>query len=111
MYYSSDFLGFDKAPNTRVAKYREEIYQGLYPSEFSNEKTDEESSAGLVLPWTYCPAPDDPVTCLHLVEELMHLIIVLITVRWTPVSVAVMTSFVLTLLPSILGNAVAGPKQ
>jgi hypothetical protein len=26
-----DFLGFDNAPNTRVAKYREKKYQGLYP--------------------------------------------------------------------------------
>ena len=87
MNNSTDFLGFDKAPNTRVAKYREEIYQGLYPSEInSNEKTDEESSVRLVLPWTYCPAPDDPEICLHLIEELMRLIIVLITVRWTPLS-------------------------
>lgn len=85
MNNSTDFLGFDKAPNARVAKYREEIYQGLYPSEInSNEKTDEESSVRLVLPWTYCPAPDDPEICLHLIEELMRLIIVLITVRWTP---------------------------
>ena len=85
MNYSTDFLGFDNAPNTRVATYREEIRQGLYPSEIhSNEKIDEESSVRLVLPWTYCPAPDDPETCLHLIEELMHLIINLITVRWTP---------------------------
>jgi hypothetical protein len=85
MHYSTDFLGFENAPNTRVAKYREEIRQGLYPSEIhSNEKIDEESSVRLVLPWTYCPAPDDPETCLHLIEELMHLIINLITVRWTP---------------------------
>ena len=34
----------------------------------------------LVLPWTYCPA-QDPAICLNLVEELMHLIIILITVR------------------------------
>jgi hypothetical protein len=83
--YSIDFLGFDKAPNKRIAKYREEINSGLYPSEIqSNQKTDEESSAELVLPWTYCPAPDDPATCLSLVDELMHLIIILITVRRKP---------------------------
>ena len=56
---------------------------GLYPPEIHfKEKTDAESSAMLVLPWTYCPTLDDPVACLHLVEELVHLIIILITVRW-----------------------------
>ena len=60
---------------------------GLYPPEMNaiNDDDaaddDEESPAEeLVLPWTYCPAQDLAI-CLNLVEELMHLIIILITVR------------------------------
>ena len=116
MKYLSDFLGFDKAPDTSVEKYREEIRMGLYPPEIHpKEKTDEESSAVLVLPWTYCPTPDDPVACLHLVEELMHLIIILITVRWihnfsrSALQVDIFRPNSVFLHP--LGNAVTDSKQ
>ena len=34
----------------------------------------------LVMPWTYSPT-QDPTTHMNLVEELLHLVIILITVR------------------------------
>lgn len=73
-----DFLGFEKAPTANVDQYKNELSKGLYPPEIEADVSDE-SFPELVLPWTYCPAPD-PTTCLNLVQELMHIIILLITV-------------------------------
>jgi hypothetical protein len=73
-----DFLGFGKAPTADIHRYKNEVRQGLYPPEICADETDE-SSPEIGLPWTYCPAPD-PLTCLALVQELLHLIILLISV-------------------------------
>jgi hypothetical protein len=76
-----DFLGFETAPTVNVEKYKTEIGLGLYPPEIkrADDVTVDVSTPELILPWTYCPAPD-PATCLALVQELLHLIILLITV-------------------------------
>ena len=71
---------------------------GLYPPEMSaaadGAGTDVADDGGAppaerrtVLPWTYCPA-HDAATCLTLVEELLHLIIILITVRMVPAPIS-----------------------
>lgn len=77
-----DFLGFVKAPNGDVDRYKREVDRGLYPPEIDDtqEGSDDGSSGQPVLPWTFCPSADAS-TCLQLVEELLHLIIILITVR------------------------------
>ena len=84
-----DFLGFDKAPNSNIERYKQELGMGLYPPELEEKKEedeegmeegdDEKPSTKLVLPWTYCPVTD-PEMVLRLVDELLHLIIILITV-------------------------------
>ena len=74
-----DFLGFGKAPNDNAEKYRDEVNSGLYPCEHATEKASDETSTEIVLPWTYCPAPDDPAACFHLVDEFMRFILILIT--------------------------------
>lgn len=75
-----DFLGFEVAPTASVDQYKNEIERGLYPPEIEGAEETDESSREIVLPWTsYCPAPD-PSTCMALVQELLHLIILLITV-------------------------------
>lgn len=85
-----DFLGFEKAPSANVDRYKQEIALGWYPPEIDNVKEDDGTEEGVgsslaaetevVLPWTYSPATD-PATYLTLVSELLHLIIILITVR------------------------------
>ena len=80
-----NFLGFQKAPNTNVDRYKEEIKAGMYPPEVSTPDDDDESSETSaadepVLPWTYSPTQDS-ATYVNLVEELLHTVIVLITVR------------------------------
>ena len=87
-----DFLGFEKAPTSNVERYKQELGMGLYPPELEEKKEveeedmemeeedeDETLSPKLVLPWTYCPVTD-PEMVLRLVDELLHLIIILITV-------------------------------
>lgn len=70
--------------------YKSQVRMGLYPSELNDAGYEEEEKmknddegelpeGKHVLPWTYCPAKDR-ATCLNLVEELLHLIIILITV-------------------------------
>jgi hypothetical protein len=100
-----DFLGFGKAPTANVALYKNELSKGLYPPEIEADVTDE-SLPELVLPWTYCPAPD-PSTCLALVQELMHIIILLITVS-NAMLIPIMFPVVAETLPFAtisLGNA------
>lgn len=82
-----DFLGFEKAPNANVDRYKQELGMGLYPPEIEETKEEEmeeemedDSTEEIVLPWTYCPVATDPATVLRLVDELLHLIIILITV-------------------------------
>ena len=78
-YFSSsvfEFLGFSSAPHANVDKYMQEIQMGLYPSEIKD--LDNEKSQVAALPWSNCLV-EDPVLCMSLVEELLHLIIILIT--------------------------------
>jgi len=70
MFGVFDFLEFEKAPTSNV-----ERRGGRH-----SMKGDEKPSTKLVLPpWTYCPVTD-PEMVLRLVDELLHLIIILITV-------------------------------
>ncbi len=83
-----DFAGFGKAPNADIVRYSDEVRRGLYSGESSSASSPgdndlEGSGAGgdngrLVLPWTYTPAKEASV-CLALLEELLHLLIVLMT--------------------------------
>jgi len=78
-----DFLGFRKAPDTDVERYRREINEGLYPAEI-NSSSEKHGSPGIPnLPWTSSPAKD-VTTLLVVVEELLHLVIILITEMPTP---------------------------
>ena len=63
-----DFAGFAKAPDSDITRYKEEVKIGLYPP----EKDDE-------VPWTYSPAKDSTISSLSLLEEVLHLLIILIT--------------------------------
>ena len=87
-----DFLGFQKAPDANPEQYHHQVRMGLYPPEIQatidndNDDADDDSSTleelvppEPVLPWTYT-STHDPSTRLNLVEELLHLIIILITV-------------------------------
>ena len=80
-----DFLGFQKAPNANVDRYKEEIKAGMYPPEVNTpdddgESSDTSTSDEPVLPWAYSPTQDS-ATYVNLVEELLHTVIILITVR------------------------------
>lgn len=70
-----DFLGFDKAPNVNVEKYRDKVNSELN----ATKKAGDETLTQIVLPWTYCPAPDDPAAYFHLVHEIMRFVLTLIT--------------------------------
>lgn len=120
-----DFLGFEKAPNTNVDRYNSEIKMGLYSGEQTvvmeaDDNMDEGRDEPQVLPWTYCPATD-PVIILKMVNELLHLIIILITVRRIPDDTCFLLSssclkvcslfFVVNNCLHPLGIAVAKPKR
>ena len=80
-----DFLGYEKAPTSDVDQYKKEVQMGLYPREIEvadddDDSDDESTPKEPVLPWTYSPATD-PAFCMGLVNELLHLIIILVTVR------------------------------
>ena len=83
-----DFLGFDKAPDGDVERYKREVQMGLYPAEIraaydtkEKQKDEQMVESMTVLPWTYSPA-SDPTTCIVLLEELLHLIIIVSTCPW-----------------------------
>lgn len=66
-----DFLGFAKAPDTDVSSYCNEVNDGLYPAE-------QDSRTGILLPYSYTPARDTS-SFLSLLDELLHLLLILIT--------------------------------
>jgi hypothetical protein len=77
-----DFLGFAKAPNSNIHRYKEELVAGLYDPELKTEAishTMEVIEEGdMVLPWTYTAAKD-VTSSLALLEDFLHLLIVLVT--------------------------------
>ena len=116
-----DFLGFEKAPDANVDRYKQELGMGLYPPEMEEtkdemeEEMEDDSTEEIVLPWTYCPVATDPATVLRLVDELLHLIIILITVSIiTFQDVAFTVSFCLQYLLLLsfvfIGNAISKPS-
>jgi hypothetical protein len=74
-----DFMGFAKAPDSNIPRYKEELALGVYLPEIKSPKSigyvEEEDIA---LPWTYTPASDLSAS-LALLEEFLHLLIVIIT--------------------------------
>ena len=74
-----DFMGFAKAPDSNIPRYKEELALEVYLPEIKSPKSigyvEEEDIA---LPWTYTPASDLSAS-LALLEEFLHLLIVLIT--------------------------------
>lgn len=77
-----DFLGFSKAPNTDVDRYMQEVQMGLFPAEIDPTNKGQLSESP-ILPWTFTPAKDS-TTFFFLVEELLHLFIILITEMPSP---------------------------
>lgn len=69
-----DFCGLAKAPNVDINRYLDEVQKGLY----SSEKSSEEMGDDFLLPWTCTPAID-AASCLLLLEEFLHTMIVLCT--------------------------------
>lgn len=69
-----DFCGLAKGPTWDVGRYLSESKLGWYPRELraANEQNEE---GFVVLPWTYSPAREAS-TCLVLLEEFLHLVIV-----------------------------------
>ena len=67
-----DFCGLAKAPNSDINRYLDEVQQGLY----SPEQNSEDMGDDFLLPWTYSPARDAS-SCLLLLEEFLHTMIVL----------------------------------
>lgn len=71
-----DFMGLAQAPATDIQRYKEELALRFYDAE---QQIDNEAyEGGIVLPWTYTPAKD-VAPSLALLEEFLHLLIVLVT--------------------------------
>lgn len=70
----------ENAPSSDVQRYSREVQAGLYPKEITSQET---STNFDVIPWTYSPAKDF-ATAISLVEELLLLIIILITEMPSP---------------------------
>ena len=74
-----DFMGFEKAPNSNIVQYKEELALEVYnPETKTKDAMNYFESCDMVLPWTYTPAKDVP-SSVALLEEFLHLLIVLIT--------------------------------
>ncbi|KAG7367370.1 zinc-finger domain containing protein [Nitzschia inconspicua] len=67
-----EYCGLLKAPDSDINRYLDEVQKGLYQSEKSSEGTTE----NFMLPSTFSPAKD-AATFLLLLEEFLHLIIIL----------------------------------
>eukprot|EP00550_Attheya_septentrionalis_P012964 CAMPEP_0198304944 /NCGR_PEP_ID=MMETSP1449-20131203/57651_1 /TAXON_ID=420275 /ORGANISM="Attheya septentrionalis, Strain CCMP2084" /LENGTH=2807 /DNA_ID=CAMNT_0044007473 /DNA_START=500 /DNA_END=8923 /DNA_ORIENTATION=- len=87
-----EFAGFEHAPMSDPDRYLAEQNMGLYPSQLhSDQNSVGEASTtaetdSIVFPWTYTPAKDAS-SLLSLLEELLHLLIILITELPPPPSV------------------------
>ena len=77
--FSSSVL-VENAPSSDVHRYSRETQAGLYPKEIKAPATSTNFDA---IPWTYSPAKDFS-TAINLVEELLLLIIILITEMPSP---------------------------
>jgi hypothetical protein len=71
-----DFCGLAKAPSWNINAYLRECEKGLFPREL--QPATDESEDDIVLPWAYCPAREAS-SCVFLLEELLHLLIVFTT--------------------------------
>jgi len=67
-----DFLGFSNAPMANKEMYQQQVESGLYPEEIR------ELEPVIVYPWTFTAASEVSY-CLPLLEEFLHLLIVLLT--------------------------------
>ena len=70
-----DFMGFAKAPHANPDLYKEQVEANMYPGEQRAEEDDENVVA---MPWTFTPAKDVTAS-LALLEEFLHLLIVVIS--------------------------------
>ena len=68
-----NFCGFKAASSYDVERYSDEVRAGLYPKE-----VQEADATQLVLPWAYTPAKD-ALSLLGMLEEALHLLIILMT--------------------------------
>ena len=68
-----DFCGLAKAPNSDITQYLQEVKQGFYKPE---QNTEDMTGGDFLLPWTYSPARD-AASCLLLLEEFLHMMIIL----------------------------------
>eukprot|EP00804_Cyclotella_cryptica_P026552 CCRYP_015394-RC/>CCRYP_015394-RC protein AED:0.06 eAED:0.06 QI:168/1/1/1/0.85/0.76/21/3141/1947 len=73
-----DFLGFESAPSKDTHQYMQEIEAGFYPAESQATAGQEVPPNSRPFPWVYSPAKDF-ATSIRLVEELLTLLIILIT--------------------------------
>jgi len=73
------------APGFNVNRYHEEVKGGIYPGEVQRSMqragvgVDANSPPVFIPPQTYSPASKDAAQCLALLEEALHLLIVLVT--------------------------------
>lgn len=68
-----DFMGFRSAPHENRELYTTQVAEGMYPGELSVDEDEDQ----VWLPWTFTPAKDVTAS-LALLEEFLHLLIVLI---------------------------------
>jgi hypothetical protein len=81
-----DFCGLQMAPDSDLDRYHQEVNAGVYPGEMQRSMQHVTTGTGdtnipslFVLPHTYSPASKDVVQSLALLEEALHLLIVLVT--------------------------------
>lgn len=74
-----DFCGLTSGPMSDQNGYKEEIKSGLYPVLNSDAMEIGDTDGAYELPAIYKPASEDPVATLTLLEELLHLWIILLT--------------------------------
>lgn len=110
-----DFVGLKKAPNADVERYKQEIERGMYPGELPGPDEEQKESEScptprLVLPWTYSPVHDPPAL-LKLVDEFLHIIILLVTVRSDYLEFQSSFYPTLVVFAILAGNASAKPTE
>jgi len=108
-----DFAGFAKAPNSDINLYRKEVTMGLYPGEdvaWKNDHLDLYALPPLALPWTYTPARGDTLSSLTLLEEFLHLLIVLVTELPPAPSMSPITDAKLRLRREVVHRLASGPR-
>jgi hypothetical protein len=71
-----DFMGFNPAPSVHKELYKAQVGAGMYSGEIRTVEDVENES--VPLPWTFSPAKD-VTSSLALLEEFLHLLIVLVS--------------------------------